>query len=281
MLRKRENPAQVSPPFIESTPRAGPPSALPSSPNASPASNQPSCTLPPCRTLHDPPSTFMEVEHLNLEAIAQLARSLSLAQSTEATPLALVDYGTASAKWLSELSESFTLLKRQGVGRSHKVLVRSILECTFYVVAVCRKPELIWQVFIHQWQEEGNMLPDNPPEYKATHLRNKEAVRRRFQSMFGHEPLKDNAMSAYGAAKEADLIEVYQKFYRLYCKYSHGSLKGIVGEFDSVTDPLDSWLVAVGLAIVAECLQRQNFVIELDVGSIQSSLMNRKPSPAE
>jgi hypothetical protein len=221
----------------------------------------------------------MEHEPTNLEAIERLRDSLSIAYSTKGTSPALVDYGTAAARWLAELSTSFILLKRHGIGRAHKILVRSILECSFYVCAVCRNPEHVWQVFCHQWNEEAKLLPENPPELKQTHRENKESVRKRFKSMFGSEPKNDNAMSAYTAAFESGHIAVYDKFYRLYCKYAHGALKGISGGFDPVTDPLDSWLVAVMLGISAENLQRQHFEIDLDVQSINSALMNRMPEP--
>jgi hypothetical protein len=216
-------------------------------------------------------------EQTNVEAIERLGNSLSIARPTKDTSPALVDYGTAAAQWLAELSASFILLKRHGRGRGHKILVRSILECTFYVSAVCRNPEYVWRVFCHQWNEEGKLLPRDLPELKNIHRENKESVRKRFKLMFGAEPKDDKPMSAHDAARESGMIPVYDKFYRLYCKYAHGALKGIAGEFDPVTDRLDSWLVAVMLAISAENLQDQNFEIDFDVPSIRSALMNRMP----
>lgn len=220
------------------------------------------------------PEDQSEVAIINEASLALLNAEVSAS-----TDSVLVSHLTGTARWLGDLGLSFLTLQRNSPGRSHKVLIRSMLESVFYLGAVCLEPEAIWGVFCHQSKSEWKLVAKTDLVTLRELSDQKARLRSVFHSRFGHPPTNDHPTNARDAAKAAGMEIVYDTFYRYYSAYSHGTLRAIAGGYDSVTDPADQWLAAMLLVNAVQHLRMQHLNIEFDADHHLSALLNRQPPP--
>jgi len=217
----------------------------------------------------------------DIAIINEASHALLNAEVSASTDSVLVSHLTGTAQWLGDLGLSLLTLKQNCPGRSHKILIRSMLESVFYLGAVCLEPEAIWGVYCHQLRSERKLVAKTDLLTLKTLRDQQEQLRSIFCSRFGHVPANDHPTSARDAAKAANMEIMYDTFYRFYSAYSHGTLRAIAGRYDHITSPADQWLAAMLLVNAVQHLRLQHLKIEFDDDRHLRALLLRQPAPPQ
>jgi hypothetical protein len=141
--------------------------------------------------------------------------------------------------------DGFILLRRNDRLDSARLLVRPAMETMLRLRAVRAKPHLVYRVLYSETIENTRWfsaigkrhdLPYIPEHQRPEWLE----FRARCEAQFGCASIHDTTLTVYDAARETGVESYYDSHYRAYCKFTHGALQAITGDFDEITDPEDT-----------------------------------------
>jgi hypothetical protein len=74
------------------------------------------------------------------------------------------------------------------------------------------------------------------------------------------------------AARTAGLQSVYEKAYRVYCQFTHGAMRGVMGDLDEATDSSDTRFIVLSSMKMLELLQAHTAATVPDLESFKDQL---------
>jgi hypothetical protein len=154
-------------------------------------------------------------------------------------------YLVQMSRMVNVASESYVILRKSGRIEGSKLLVRPILEATFNACAVHKDPEFLFGKALEEIDEDGKLFKWDT-EKKAQEIANIHAA---FAEHCPDLPRTGASMNTWLSATKAGLSEDYQVQYRVYCQYTHGALRAVMGGLTEI-DQTDSCVVGRCLALV-------------------------------
>jgi hypothetical protein len=195
---------------------------------------------------HELPATHSEMVGMTLlselqPAIAVGLDSLGDKQTKSATDL----YYLYASRHINLAVDAFVVLRQEHRIDGARLLVRPALEAMLRIQAVRAKPYLLYRLLFSEAQETDKWLGGIAKRHGIGYTRVCEtdvwrAVKSRCASEFGAENLEDGRLSIREAAVAAGIETYYDSHYRTYCHYTHGALEAVSGNWDEVTDPVDT-----------------------------------------
>jgi hypothetical protein len=152
-----------------------------------------------------------------------------------------------SGRHVNKAVEAYLLLRKSGRIDASKLLIRPCIESVIMVNAVRAKPESLYQIAFAEHSDDGKLY--GPAQRAAGLDFDKKAEERweHFKKVYGAEypnhKCVDSKLSVIEAAKAAGIEEFYNIPYRMYCRFTHGSLSATSGDFE--TDLLDNRTMAL------------------------------------
>jgi len=151
--------------------------------------------------------------------------------------------------------------KLQGLDYASKLLVRPVIESTFYLVATFRTPGfLLWKAKCEMKEEKKLLNPAEP----AAQLQMKkieddiELLKQKLLERDSSYPINLlKPCTVRAAAEMADLEILYKYQYAIYCKYTHAALRAMAGGFDEMTSERDNGVLSWCLIVILDLFARK------------------------
>jgi hypothetical protein len=143
---------------------------------------------------------------------------------------------------INRAADGFLVLRLAHRVAASKLLIRPALEALIAGAAIANQPDLLSRKARSEWEEEIRMFPKCPERdaaFQKLWADFEQAVRR-------HKPgcqINPTPISTRDMAKEVGWEEIYDKVYRLYCKFTHGAVRAVRGELDDSTDNRDTEII--------------------------------------
>lgn len=142
-----------------------------------------------------------------------------------------------SASHINRSVDGFLFLRKSGRIDSSRLLVRPAIEAAIRVLAVRKRPELLYQI-AHREQSEYRKWT-RPPSIKLgdTNYDTRDEQRwQDFRTLYAQQlpqhQMVDHDLTLFDAAKLAGIGGYYETAYRLYCNFTHASLQAIMGTLE-------------------------------------------------
>jgi Family of unknown function (DUF5677) len=154
------------------------------------------------------------------------------------------------SKHVNGIAAGYVALRERGLIDASKVMVRPILETTFYVAAVLQKRGFLFRKAYSEALEEQRI-----PVFDRQEVgRELEAFKAALKAREPDYPIEERELSAWEAANAIGWQAMYGVGYRVYCQLTHGTLRAFVGEWNVHTDPNDSRILIWCLLIILDQL---------------------------
>lgn len=125
--------------------------------------------------------------------------------------------------------------------RASKLLVRPLLEAAFNMAAVMKEKAFIYRIALYEREQDRKFLQTRfPGEWKRS-VEQFEEFERELRNAEPNLSFEKTPASAYDAADRAGIPDAYQLHYRIYSRFTHGSLRAMSGTLDEMTDGRDTW----------------------------------------
>lgn len=207
----------------------------------------------------------------------------------------LAGYQYHSARHYVAAARGYIQLKRSGEDPAAQQLLRPMLETWVRIKAIREDSVMLYRIAMGELVEEEKWMKTLDP---AGFICNGGAQRcadqkDQFHDAYVNEfsskdlvdvPRKD--MSIEGLAKAANLGALYNNYYRLLCRYTHGNLTAMTGFFSDI-DIKESFLVGAGLSEILLALKElgascPNFcALNAEVSAICGLTSAASENPAE
>lgn len=173
------------------------------------------------------------------------------------------NYRLHAAAYVNRAADGFICLRKGGRIDSSKLLIRPAIEAVIRLLAIRKKPELLYQIAYTEtvsdrtWVEAlsagaGEKFDEDADKKQWDDFRAK------YKAQFPGHPLIEEKLSLLDAAKEAGIDGYYHSHYRTYCKYTHATLRATGGSLNEVSDSEDSRTMALCVLAALESLQELN-----------------------
>jgi hypothetical protein len=187
-----------------------------------------------------------------LQALKELQGILAEALNTLEGKVASspqAEYASFVAQAVNSAADGYLVLRHTYRMDASKLLVRPAIELILGGMAVENAPELLARKAFSEWKDHGKLFKDHASQ--AQHKKNWDEFEKKFRSECPQYPIQRKRLTILNAAKCAKMESIYELAYRIYCKFTHGALEAINGNFDRATDPCDSHIMlwCVGKAI--------------------------------
>ncbi|HZM03970.1 MAG TPA: DUF5677 domain-containing protein [Candidatus Saccharimonadales bacterium] len=144
---------------------------------------------------------------------------------------------------VNRAAEGYLWLRESGRVAASKLLVRPALEATFSAIAVIKKHGFLFRKAYSEWEEDKKMfVRDAGGEKEATKAL--EDLKRAFQQSSPGYPVECKRITVRDAADVAGFLENYESAYRIYCQFTHGAMRAVLGHLDDTTDTIDTPMVS-------------------------------------
>jgi Family of unknown function (DUF5677) len=149
------------------------------------------------------------------------------------------EYLSWSAVSVNHSASGFLWLRQSGRIRASKLLVRPTLEATFAGIAAVNHREFLFRKAYSEHCEDRKLFAKSANNKKAA-----DQALQKLKKAFGQHcpgcPIKLETVSVWDTAKMAGLLPVYETSYRLYCQYTHGAMRAVMGHLDEATSTADT-----------------------------------------
>lgn len=153
------------------------------------------------------------------------------------------------------VAEGYLFIREPRVEVS-KILVRPIVELTFYALALMKKRGFLFRQAYTELKSEKIFFPDRvaAEQWFGQQVEDLERAIQRAEPDYPIERLGIRFKDITELEELAKAKPIY-KDYRVYCQFTHGALRAIRGVFDEVTYSRDTNLVIWGVAIQLDLLK--------------------------
>jgi len=221
-----------------------------------------------CRYTRGMKKQFGEEETLKLIDDLQVLLAETVASIVGKKTTGEVSYLRWGASRICKIVEGYSELRRRQMIHASKILIRPVMETTAAVVAAFRRTGFLFQKSYCEYEEDKTLLVEfrnvmetakeqtGSVEQKLEEL---ELSWEQSKSCWSHfqpdVPQKCEKLSFPGILHVAGLNGWYAQ-YRLYCQFTHGTMRAASGNFDEMTDPADNLIIAHFTLIILDHLKK-------------------------
>ena len=200
-----------------------------------------------------------------------LADALNSLDSTSRPPIDVAYLGWTAVS-VNQAAEGYLWLRDSGRVAASKLLVRPALEAVFSGIAAVKDHRFLFRKAYSEWGEEKKMFAnDQDGQAAANHAL--EDLKRAFKQACPGYPVECKGISAKDTAQMADLLEIYDRVYRIYCQFTHGALMAVMEEgLKEATDPMDTGIVVWCVLMILDKLKEHTRAQIPDLPSLQMRL---------
>ena len=179
-----------------------------------------------------------------------------------------VSYLRWGASRICKIVEGYSELRRRQMMHASKILIRPVMETTAAVVAAFRETGFLFQKSYSEYEEDKTLLLEFRKNLKTAneqtglveqHLAELELSweqsKRCWSQFQPHGPKKFEKLNFPGILDVAGLNGWYAQ-YRLYCQFTHGTMRAASGNFDEMTDPADNLVILYFTLIILDHLKK-------------------------
>jgi hypothetical protein len=138
-----------------------------------------------------------------------------------------------SSVQINHAAEAFIALRETGRVDASKLLVRPAMELLFRQQAVGKKPELLYRMAYSERLEDRKWLTPvwkrKGKDYDLEDKRQWQEFTRKYAKQYPKHPRSETKLTLFDVAKAANLDGYYDSYYRLYCQFTHGAFRAMVG----------------------------------------------------
>jgi Family of unknown function (DUF5677) len=165
------------------------------------------------------------------------------------------NYLSRAAISVNKAADGYLYLRKSGRVDASKLLVRPALEATFSGIAVIKKPGFLFRKAYTEWKQDKKLYAKNAAEkLAAEHALNK--LVQIIEKANPNSPIKREEVTMYDAAEAAELLENYDA-YRVYCQFTHGAMRAVLGELSKQTDKIDTKIVIWCVIMILDHLKEK------------------------
>lgn len=130
----------------------------------------------------------------------------------------------------------FLCLKHNGLDYPARMLVRPAMEAMFKLLAVREEPSLLYQIARSEHEQDEKWARPFTTGTKDVHeeaFKQKwEDFKKEYQQAFPSHALVDSSIDLRSLAVKARVDSCYDSHYRLYCQFTHASLRASTDDLD-------------------------------------------------
>jgi hypothetical protein len=170
------------------------------------------------------------------------------------------NYKFWSSFYMGRASQGYIVLRRAGGMAESRFLVRPAIEIMFRLEAVRQKPELVYRIGYTETKLNDRkwliaLAKSARKQFdEAAFDKRWQEFKKEIQAQFPAANLEDKRLTIKDAAEAANLGGVYDTIYAIYCQYTHGALRALVGEVDEPVGAEDNYIMACCLLSALESL---------------------------
>lgn len=173
--------------------------------------------------------TAAEQSQLQLIAATQANLSAALGAIKTASLSGTKRYLHPMCMGIADLAAGFVTLKQAGNTHAARVLIRTCIETTLKVGAVHEQPSALYRIAFTEHLGDVGFLKaadENQLIVKPEMIDERwKKISPALKSLFPGEQLKEAGISAETLAQWAKLPVLYDFYFKLYCNYTHGTLR--------------------------------------------------------
>jgi hypothetical protein len=164
------------------------------------------------------------------------------------------NFNLHSAEYVNKAVEGFIFLRQASPPRvaTSKLLIRPVIEITFRLVAIQKRPELLYRVAYWESEEDwkwfapaADRLGKKHDYDRAVHEQRRNDFKAKYVEQFPNHQVVDQTITTIELALAAGLAGFYDTHYRMYCRYTHAAFRAIGGFLDELANPEDNHTMAV------------------------------------
>jgi hypothetical protein len=148
------------------------------------------------------------------------------------------NYLSQSSVLVNKAADGYLHLRKTGRVYASKLLVRPALEATFSGIAAIKKPGFLFRKAYTEWKKDKKLYLNDA---SANHVLEK--LIRSAEKASPNSPIEHTEISVYETAEAAGLVKNYNA-YRVYCQFTHGAIRVMLGKLDEQTNKIDTKIVA-------------------------------------
>lgn len=184
-------------------------------------------------------SVDVEAKSLQLVLDMQLQLAAALNSLTGKQHKGIEDvFPVYSAGHINRAVDGYVLLRKTGRIDSSKLLIRPALEATIKILAVRKRPELLYRIAYTERLEDqkwiGAAARRQGGDYTAQDKKNWEEFKKSYSTHFPGQPLIEQKLLLRDAAVIAGLGDYYDSHYRLYCQFTHAAFRAVSRDLDEL-----------------------------------------------
>ena len=161
---------------------------------------------------------------------------------------------------IKQAAHGYIILRKANSLEASKLLIRPIMESFIYTNAVMKNHGFLYRKYHSELLEEKK-LPRHKTVTEADIKKEMDEATNKAKTYFktfdANYPFTEKKVNVSDAAKLADLSELYDVGYRVYCKFTHGAMIATTGGLNEITEDVDTPLVASFLLLILDLLQRE------------------------
>ena len=168
-------------------------------------------------------------------------------------------FNVYQARIIHVAAVGYIALRKQEIMESSRMLVRPALEAMFRLEAVKKNGAALYRIIYtehsntEKWAKLGAVPPI--PDVTEKYAKEREQIREVYQQEFPEHELKDAKISIDALATIAGAKQYYDGFYRLYCRFTHGTLDAAAGELEEF-QKFDDRAMGISLIVGIEAVVR-------------------------
>ena len=138
----------------------------------------------------------------------------------------------ARTTWIQ--ADAFLCLRDAGKKEASKQLIRLPLELSFKLMAVLKKPGMLFRLCYTEYQREKKFY--DPPLDAAAEVKMVADMESAFKGAFPAEPRDRKQVRINQLAEAGNLKDRFHGDYAIFCNQNHGALRTMMGQPDGATD---------------------------------------------
>jgi hypothetical protein len=159
---------------------------------------------------------------------------------------------------INRAAVGFLCLKKNELDYSARMLIRPALEAMFKLLAVKQEPAVLYRIARHEHEEDEKWARPFATCSKDVHdesfKRKWEDFKKEYQQAFPTHPLTDSSISLRSLAAKAKVDPYYDSHYRLYCQFTHATLRASADDLEDFSKEDERTVVAT-LIVAIESVQ--------------------------
>lgn len=166
-------------------------------------------------------------------------------------------YKAYCAVLINRSTAGFLCLKKSGLDYSARMLLRPAMEAMLKLLAVKQEPPLLYRIARYEHEQDEKWARPFSPSGKDVHddaFKQKwEKFKKDYQQAFPTHPLIDSSIDLRSLAAKAKVDPYYDSHYRLYCQFTHATLRASTDDLEEFSGE-DERTVAATLIVAIEAV---------------------------